>query len=223
MPIRVNLLAEAKNAEEMRRRDPVKLAIYIGVLLVVISLVISSSLQLEAFIAKSDLAKVQSAITSHTNEYQQVLNNQNKIAEARKKLDALQKLTDTRFLQGNLLNALQQTTTPGVQLTRIRLDQSYFSVPGTASVTNDDRVIPGRPTMTTEKIMMSLDARDSSANPGDQVNKFKDIIANQSYFKSFLNKTNGIQLVSLSPPQNGSDGRPYVLFSLECAFPELTR
>jgi len=208
----------------MRRRDPVKLAIYIGVLLVVISLVVSSSLQLEAFIAKSDLAKVQAAIASQTSEYQQVLNSQNKIADARKKLDALQKLTDTRFLQGNLLNALQQATTPGVQLTRIRLDQSYFSVPGTASVTNSGNlVILGRPTMTTEKIMMSLDARDSSANPGDQVNKFKDIIANQSYFKSFLNKTNGIQLVSLSTPQNGSDGKPYVLFSLECAFPELTR
>src|ERR1700722_17732435 len=194
MPIRVNLLAEAKMAEEMRRRDPVKLAIYIGVFLMVISLVVSSSLQLENMIARSDLTQVQTAIASHTTEYQQVQNSQNKIAEAQRKLDALQRLTDTRFLQGNLLNALQQATTPGVQLVRIRLDQSYFNVPGTASVTNEDRVIPGRPTTTTEKIVLSLDARDSSTNPGDQVNKFKDTVASQSYFKSFLNITNGIQL-----------------------------
>ena len=30
--------------------------------------------------------------------------------------------------------------------------------------------------------MVHLDARDFSANPGDQVNKFKEAIAKQAYF-----------------------------------------
>ena len=75
----------------------------------------------------------------------------------------------------------------------------------------------------TEKIVVSLDARDSSANPGDQVNKFKDAVANQPYFKAALNKTNGVQLVNLSAPQIGTDGKPFVMFTLECNFPEHTR
>jgi hypothetical protein len=75
----------------------------------------------------------------------------------------------------------------------------------------------------TEKIVVSLDARDSSSNAGDQVNKMKDAVANQSYFKAALNKTNAVQLVTLSSPQLSPDGKPFVLFTLECDFPEVTR
>jgi len=223
MPIRINLLAEAQIAEDLRRRDPVKFAIYGGAFFVVLSLVWSSSLQLEAMISKKDMSQVQTEIATRTNEYQQVLASQKKIADARMKLDALQKLASGRFLQGNLLNGLQQATVGGVQLARVRVDQSYFTVEGTSSVTNNGRVIPGRPGATSEKIVLTLDARDSSASPGDQVNKFKDALAGHSYFKEMLNKTNGVELTSLSPPQNGSDGKPYVLFTLECNFQEQTR
>jgi hypothetical protein len=55
MPIKINLLAEAQIAEDLRRSDPVKRAIFIGALLVALALVWSSSLQLEAMIAKSEL------------------------------------------------------------------------------------------------------------------------------------------------------------------------
>lgn len=222
MPIRVNLLVETKMAEASRRRDPVKWAIYAGAFFVVLLLVWSSSLQLEVSSSRKDLSRVQDEIQTHTNEYQDVLSNQKKINDAQKKLMSLQKLTASRFLQGNLLNALQRATLDGVQLARIRVDQSYFTVGGTASVTNDEgRVILGRAAATTEKIVLSLDARDVSANP--EFNKFIDIIAAQSYFKAALNKTNGVELISLSSPQFGSDGKPYVLFSLECNFPEQTR
>ena len=51
----------------------------------------------------------------------------------------------------------------------------------------------------------------------------KDAVADQSYFKAALNKTNGVQLLNLSSPQTGADGKPYVLFTLECNFPEVSR
>ena len=38
MPIHINLLAEAQAAEELRRRDPVKRAIFIGISLVIVAL-----------------------------------------------------------------------------------------------------------------------------------------------------------------------------------------
>jgi hypothetical protein len=223
MPIRINLLAEAKVAEELRRHDPVKRVIFCGAFLVALTLVWSSSLLLEGVLAKKAVTDRRTEIETRTNEYQHMVISQQKTIEVKQKLEAVQKWTDSRFLQGNLLNALQQAHVDGVRLTRLRVDQKYLYKEGTPPQNNANGVIPGRPGTVTEKIVVSLEARDSSANPGDQVNKMKDAMANQPYFKAALNKTNGVQLVNLSAPQLSSDGRPYVLFTLECNFPEVTR
>lgn len=209
--------------EELRRRDPVKRAIFTGSFLVVLALVWSSSLQLAVMISKSDLAAVQSQIDARTEQWQSVLVSQRNVFDARARLAALQQLTDARFLQGNFMNALQQLNMDGVQLTRARVDQTYLKVDGVANLTNGTRVVLGHPAMKAEKIVVSLDARDISASPGDQVNKFKEVVASQPYFKSMLNQTNGVQLMSLSPPQNGTDGKPYVLFTLQCDLPQINR
>jgi len=192
MPIRINLLAEAKAAEELRRHDPVKRVIFVGALAVALTLVWSSSLQLQTMLSKKEVSDRQTEIAARTNEFQHVLTDQKKITAAKEKLNALKKMTNSRFLEGNLLNALQKVTVDGVRLTRLKVDQDYFPAAGTPSQTNKNGVILGRPSTVTEKIVVWLDARDSSANPGDQVNKFKEAVASQSYFKATLNKTNGV-------------------------------
>src|ERR1035438_1956454 len=110
MPIRINLLAEAKAAEELRRHDPAKRAIFCGAFLVALTLVWSSSLQLETMLAKKEVTDRQTEIAARTNEFQRVLTDQKQTAAAKEKLNALKKMTNSRFLQGNLLNALQQVT-----------------------------------------------------------------------------------------------------------------
>ncbi len=125
MPIRINLLAEAKAAEELRRHDPVKRVIFCGAFLVALALVWSSSLLLEGMLAKKAVTDRRTAIETRTNECQRVLADQQKIAEATQKLEKLKKFTSSRFLQGNLLNALQMVHVDGVRLTRLRLDQNY--------------------------------------------------------------------------------------------------
>jgi hypothetical protein len=222
MPIRINLLAEAKAAEELRRHDPVKRVIFVGALAVALTLVWSSSLQLQTMLSKKEVSDRQTEVAARTNEFQHVLTDQKKITAAKEKLKALKKMTNSRFLEGNLLNALQQVTVDGVRLTRLKVDQDYFPAAGTPSQTNKNGVILGRPSTVTEKIVVWLDARDSSANPGDQVNKFKEAVASQSYFKATLNKTNGVQLINLSAPQS-VDGKTCVLFTLKCNFPEYVR
>ena len=222
MPIRINLLAEAKAAEELRRHDPVKRVIFCGVFLVVLMLVWSSSLLLEGMLAKKAVTDRRTQIELSTNEFQQVMSNLQKTAEVKQKLEALKKLTDSRFLQGNLLNALQQVHMDSVRLTRLSVDQKYIDREG-APFKNANGVTLTGPGTVTEKIVVTLDARDSSANPGDQVNKMKDVVANQSYFKAMLNKTKGVQLIGLSASQLSPDGKPYVLFTLECNFPEVSR
>ena len=223
MPIRLNLLAEAQAAEDLRRRDPIKRMIFGAVLVVALMLVWWSWLQLRVMVANQHLSQVQAEIQSHTNAYQVVLVGQIKIAEAKQNLAALQKLTSSRFLQGNLLEALQHATVPGVQLMRLRVDQTYVATQASASVTNNTVVIPGRPGTVMESVVVSLDARDFSGGLGDQVNKFKDIISQQPYFRAELDKTNGVRLTNLSPPQVGPDGKPSVMFTVQCKYPDLTR
>lgn len=224
MAIRINLLAEAQAAEELRRRDPVKRAIFAGVSVVVLALVWSGMVEINQVLAKGRFTAVQTAIVAQNNKYNDVLANLNKVAAAKAKLDALQKFATSRFLQGNLLNALQQTTVDGVALSRFTVQQSYLLTEGTAAQTNADHVIPGRPSTVKERIVLTIDALDSSANPGDQVDKFKQAIAKQSYFQTALDKTNGIRLANPpSAPQNGPDGTPYVSFTLECHYSEQTR
>jgi hypothetical protein len=224
MPIRINLLAEAQIAEDLRRRDPVKRAIFGGALLVVLALAWSSSLQLGVMISKRELGQIQGTIEQRNGEWQKVVDSQKKIYDIRAKLNSLQQLTASRFLQGNFMNALQHLNLDGVQLVRVRTDQSFFKVEAVpAAKSNDAHAQPGHPAMVAEKIRITLDARDISASPGDQVNKFKDAIAGQSYFKSNLNPTNGVQLVSLSPMATGTDGRPYVPFTLQWDLPQQDR
>jgi hypothetical protein len=223
MPIKINLLAESQAAEEMRRRDPVKRGIIFGGMLVGAFLIWAGAVWVNTIVAEEGLARVNAEIKAHTNDWSRVQIAQRKNSAAERKLEQLQKFQTARFLQGNLLNALQQATMDGVQLTRLHLEQVYFLTAGTEAQTNGDTVVAGKPSTVREHITLSLDARDSSANPGDQVNKFKEAIAGQAYFKPLLNKTNAIQLVNLSPPEVGFDGKPYVLFSLEAHFNDQTR
>lgn len=223
MSIHINLLAEAQAAEDLRRRDPVKRAIFIGVSLVVVSLVWSGTVEVSAVLAKERFAGVQASINARTNAYQHVESDRKKIGTIQFKLAALQNLQTNRFLQGSLLDALQHATVDGVQLTRLRVDQACILTEGTESQTNGDRVIAGRPATVKERIIAHLDARDFSANPGDQVNKFKDAIAKQAYFQAMLDKTNGVQLANPPSAPQTDAGKPYVIFTLDCRYPEVTR
>lgn len=224
MPIRLNLLAEAQVAEDMRRRDPVKRAILIGVGIIIVMLAWSASLAFKAGLLKAQVSHLQTQLTSRTNEYQVILMHQQKAGELKKKIDALNRLAANRFLGGTLLNALQLTTVPDVQLNRISVDQSYAVVEEVKPRTEDGKRSPGRPASSTEKIMVTLEASDTSANPGDQVTKFKDAVACNTYFKGSLVHTNPVTLKSLSPQQLApGSGLPCVLFTLQCRYPDVTR
>ena len=225
MPIRLNLLAEAQAAEDMRRRDPVKRALWLAALIIAVMLVWSSFLQLRATLAGSEVTRVEAQMGARTNEFRQVLDNQKKTIEINDRLSLLRQLAAGRFLQGNLLNALQLTTVEDVQLLHLKVDQYYSVVEGTKSRTNEDGVvIRGRPQTSTEKIVLNFDGLDSSPNPGDQVNTFKSVLAANAFFKSILVKTNPVSLKSLSAPQVAPvSGKPCVMFTLECRLPEKTR
>jgi hypothetical protein len=224
MPIRLNLLAEAQAAEEMRRKDPVKRALFIAALLVALLLVWASSLQLAGMKANRELGRVQAQINTKSNDYRQVVEAQKQVLDMSDKLFNLHTLATNRFLNGDLLNALQKTCVDDVQLTRLKVEQLYALTEGTKARTNGPKVIPGTPATLTEKIVLTLDGHDSSASPGDQVTRYKDALAASPYFQESLGKTNQVNLKNLSAPQiDPASGRAIVLFNIECRYPEKTR
>lgn len=218
MPIKLNLLAEAQAQEEMRRNDPVKFAMYVGALLVALALVWFSGTWVQLLATKNDLNRVHAQIAQHTNDFAKVKLNQKKVDDCKRRLDSLDSLSAARLLQGNLLEALQQIYVPNVAMLRLRVDQS-FSVKEGAPLKAGGK----GPSSTSEKTLLTIDAKDFSANPGDQINRFKDAVTQSAYFKTMLDK-NGVRLAgSPSASQTGVDGKSFVQFTLECRYPEKTR
>jgi hypothetical protein len=215
MPIRLNLLAEAQAAEDSRRRDPVKRALWVAALLVSLMLVWSSSLQLKAMMVSRDVSKAENLMKSFTNDFSQVIQNQARTKDILHKLASLQELATNRFLQANTLNALQQSIVEDVQLIHYKSEQTYSYTDAVKPRTNDTRVIPGKPATSTEKIVVSLEGSDSSSNPGDQVLKYKEALTTNDYFKKVTTgRQNAVALKSLSPPDINANGRRSVFFTL---------
>ena len=226
MPIRLNLLAEMQAVEESRRKDPVKRAILVGVVLVVAMLVWSSVLMLKQMSAKSELGGADGDISSQTNSYVVVVNNEKRLADEKNRLRALQILTTNRFLNGSLLDVLQKTTVENVQVTRLKVSQTYILTDEVKSKPADDDVDKTpkvtKPATVTEKISLSMSATDTSPN-GEAATHFQNVLSAAPYFQKILVKTNGFRLTSVGAPQVDPSGKSFTTFTLEANLPDKTR
>ena len=224
MPIRINLLAEAQGQEERRRKDPVKRAIWIGTFLVFCMLLWSSSIAIKTMVYRGELHRWQTEITARSNSYSTVLGSKTQLDDQTEKLRMLHQLALERFLNGSTLNALTLATVEDVELVRIRVSQAYDLTDAVKPKAKPgQKGPPAKPATITEKINISLDARDVGPNPGDRINRYKQVLNDSPYFQTLLGKTNEVRLTNFSPPQTGPDSRPYVLFTLECRLQDKMR
>lgn len=234
MPIRLNLLNEAHAAEEARRRDPVKRAILAGVVVVSCVLGWSSFLQVRAVRANSEFSNLQAEWTAMEKDYKKVVDNRRVSLETEQKLAALQALTTNRFLWGSLLNELQFVLagTEGIHITRLRGEQSFqLQAEVKAKPAKDkEKETPARPASSIERIVLTIDAKDASAQPGDQVTKLKATLATPTLpgATNAPSTTNQVALLNISAPQSDKDSSgtmsaPYVTFTIQSTYPERIR
>jgi hypothetical protein len=212
MPIRINLLAEAQAAEESRRKDPVKRSIWIGSFVVFLVFLASATLQFKIIAARSEVTSFGARWKTIEKQVQEVNDHRNSTLELEKKLAALDQFTTNRMLWANALDALQHTSMEGVQIVRIRTEQVY--------TLNDEVKTPPKAASVTEKIFVHVIGKDFKA--GELVPKFKESLATFPYFESRLDKTNKVQLTSLSSPQP-ENGRVSKQFALQMFFQEKER
>jgi len=125
MPIRINLLAEEQAAEEMRRRDPIKRAMYMGAVLVVLMLVWIGLTQMNVNAARGELAANERRLKEVEDLSKSVRANQFEVADIDTKLKALRKYSTNRFFWGSLLDAVQQAAVPNIRLMGIEGQHSY--------------------------------------------------------------------------------------------------
>ena len=222
MPIRLNLLAEAQAEMELRRRDPVKRGIWIGSFLVCCILAWSSTLQIRIITQRATLNQLEGRFETKGTEYKKILQTETDLADLNHKLNSLHNLSTNRFLWGNVLNALQQSALPEIQLTHFRAEQSYPVTEEVKPKTPEGgRVKIGKPGGITQRIALFLDAKDSSPTPGDQIDNFKQSLGKAPFLGKGGSKTNGITLTlkNLSAPTfDPASGKTVMSFGIECRF-----
>jgi hypothetical protein len=215
-------MAEAQAAEEARRRDPVKLGIWIAIFCVAVVGLWIADKQFDIYFAKSHLTNLTDTWNRKKAQFDLVTTNQDTMAKVDEKLAALDRLSTNRFLWGSVLNALQMTVVDHVQVIHFRGDQSYTtqdsSFVGTGST---KRMIPGG---VTENIKLTIDGRDFA--PSDAgYSKYKDLLCNFPFFVQKLGSHDGFilegTLGQLSvDPQNA---RTFQNFTLATHLPPVTR
>lgn len=227
MPIRINLLAEAQAAEELRRKDPVKRAIILGVACAAVMVAVSIFIQLQVMNTNRKADQYSKQIAAITNDYVEVKMDQDKAEQLNSNIRGLDILASERFLNGTLLNALQKVYVDNIQVIQVRAEENYTyteEVKGKASAGTPGQPKVTKPATSAERIILIIEARDTSTSPGEQVTKYKDALGKNNYFQKLIGTNNQMRLVNRSPPQLMPDsGKLGVQFTLEAQLPEKVR
>ena len=158
-------------------------------------------------------------------DYNKVTANFEKATDAESKWAALQALATNRFLWAAPLNALQYVIAKvdDVQVLRLNTEQAYAITEGVKPSTNSVGVVNrGRPPTSRERVVFTIDAKDSSKHPGDQIFKLQAVINDYPQFKTNLQKAE-LMVVSAEQADPRNPARRFVTFTLECRYTEKTR
>jgi hypothetical protein len=223
MPIRINLMAEAQAAEEARRRNPVKLGIWIAAFCVILVGLWILKMQMDIYFANVRLAGLNAQWDGKDGikaQYDRVISNQARMADVEKKMAALDHLSTNRFLWGSVLNALQQTVVDHVAVTRIAGDQTYLtqedSLIGSGA---NKKTIPGG---VIEKIKLTIEGRDFDPAHASY-SKYKDKLCNFDFFVKHLGRNDGFTLQGTLGPLSLDPQNPatqFQNFTLAAHFPD---
>jgi hypothetical protein len=234
MPIRLNLLAEDLEQEELRRKNPVKQAIWVCGFVLFLVLLWGLTVFLKIIVAKAEVSSLET-------KWKQIEKSVKQVDEARKrkrdmegKLSALTQFTTNRFLWANALDSLQQTCVDNVELVRLKVEQVYaLNEPVKAPVAAPGGPVPpsaagpaaaAKPALAVERIVVALEGRDYGPRAGEQVPRYKESLLSFPYFQAHLQRTNSIQLTSLSAPQvDAAKKAAYIQFGLQLNFQEKER
>lgn len=222
MPIRLNLLAEEQYLAEMRRRDPVKRAAWLGGFLVALMLGWWGWLMFAKSQANAAMARHEANFKAIEAKAKAVSDQIKRTGEIEKNIHQLNRLGTNRVLWASCLNALQECAMDQVVITRVRADQAYTLTP---AVVNKAEPRKSKPATATERIVLVIAARDYGRPADENSIKFKEKLQGHPWFKQYLAKENPISFKGFSNPTPDKEdpGKVFISFTMECAFAEQVR
>ena len=125
MPIKINLLAELQAADELRRKDPMKRAVFGGVALLVLMIGWIAMTQMQVWAARHELNTNLTRLKNVEESSKQAKNRQVLSLDAESRLKALDRYTANRFFWGTFLDALQHVAVDNIRLIEVRAEQKY--------------------------------------------------------------------------------------------------
>jgi hypothetical protein len=125
MPIKINLLAEQQAAEELRRKDPIKRAVFGGVALLVLMIGWIAMTQMQVWAARHELNSNLTRLKNVEESSKQAKNRQVASLDAESRLKALDRYAANRFFWGTFLDTLQHVAVDNIRLTEVRAEQKY--------------------------------------------------------------------------------------------------
>lgn len=127
MPIRINLLAEQQAAEEARRKDPVKRAIWIGSALVFATIVWAMMEHMELRAKRSEYVNVEGQFKRLDEGARRVRDTLAEAGELEDRIRALEKYSTNRILWASALDAFQKSSMEQIRFKAIDTNQRYVT------------------------------------------------------------------------------------------------
>jgi hypothetical protein len=213
-------MAEAQALEEARRRNPVKLGIWIAGFFVALAGLWIMEKAFEIHNANGVLTGLKEQWAADEKKYNGVTNAEAGIIAIQEKIAALDHLHTNRFLWSPVLNALQYTVVDQVQVTHI-LTLQTFEREASRSINN--KTIPG--TANFEKVKLSITGRDYSPL-AEGYKRYEDAL---NHFPFFVKKMGGREGFTIEGapgpkvPEGPGSSREYRVFTLTNQFPDYRR
>jgi hypothetical protein len=127
MPIRINLLAEQQAAEEARRKDPVKRAIWIGSVLVFATIVWAMMEHLELTQRRSELTNLEAQFKKADDSARRVRDTLAEAGDLEDRIRALEKYSTNRILWASTLDGFQKASMEQIRFKAIETNQRYLT------------------------------------------------------------------------------------------------
>jgi hypothetical protein len=217
--IRINLLAEAQEAAEMRRRDPVRRVRWAAAGVVILIMMWAAILSLRLRRGTAELTRLGAEQQTLQKNSGQAIAAAKLSGETARSLTALKLQAARRFFFAPTLSALQFTTVPNIQFHSLRIEQAVVSDPGArAVVENGVTLTPEKPASATEKTLLVIQGKNYADSKA--IDKLVETIASHPHFKQNLRRTDPVLLRDLQPRQvdPADPNRTFQLFTIECIF-----
>ena len=221
-PLSINLLAEAQEEAEMRRRDPVPKVKWATAAVVALLLMAGVYLQVKIWQQRRVLTRARAELAGLQSRPTYV----REVGLVTDLSSNLSRLAASRFLWASALDALQQVALPDIQVVRLEGRQVLRPIQESKttpeSLPDGNRAGGGPPAKVGETITWTIAAKDYGEPP--QAERFIQQFNRIDYFRNNLRESDSVLLRDRqSRTIDPTDiRRSFILFSIECTFAERT-